>query len=40
MPAPVATTTVTPAESDEDPGFAEIDDDDEQEEFEELDEVA
>ena len=40
MPAPAATPTVTPAETDEDPGFAEIDDDDEQEEFEELDEVA
>jgi PRTRC genetic system protein E len=39
MPAPAATTTVTPAEFDEDPGFAEIDDD-EPEESEEMDEVA
>jgi PRTRC genetic system protein E len=39
MPAPAATATVTPAESDEDPGFAEIDDE-VPEEFEELDEVA
>jgi hypothetical protein len=40
MPALAASTTVTPAESDEDPGFAEIDDDEEPEESEELDEVA
>jgi PRTRC genetic system protein E len=39
-PALAASTTVTPAESDEDPGFAEIDDDEEPEESEELDEVA
>jgi PRTRC genetic system protein E len=38
MPTPATITTVTPAESDEDPGFAEIDD--EPEESEELDEVA
>jgi hypothetical protein len=38
MPTPAATATVTPAEPDEDPGFAEIDD--EPEESEELDEVA
>jgi hypothetical protein len=38
MPTPAATATITPAESDEDPGFAEIDD--EPEESEELDEVA
>jgi hypothetical protein len=40
MPAPAATTTVAPAESDDDPGFAEIDDDEEPVESEELDEVA
>jgi hypothetical protein len=40
MPAPAATATVTPAESDENIRFAEIDDDEEPEEFEELDEVA
>jgi PRTRC genetic system protein E len=40
MPTPAATATVTPAESDEDPGFAEIDDDDSPEEFEELDDAA
>ena len=40
MPAPAATATVTPAESDEDPGFAEIDDDDESVESEELDDAA
>jgi hypothetical protein len=34
-----ATATVTPAESDENPGLAEIDDE-EPEEFEELDEAA
>jgi PRTRC genetic system protein E len=39
MPTPAATPTAAPAESEEDPGFAEIDDD-KPEEFEELDEVA
>jgi PRTRC genetic system protein E len=39
MPTPAATPPAAPAESEEDPGFAEIDDD-EPEEFEELDEVA
>jgi PRTRC genetic system protein E len=39
MPTPAATATVTPAESDEDPGFAEIDDE-EPEEIEELDDAA
>ena len=38
MPTPAAITTITPADSEEDPGFAEIDD--EPEESEELDEVA
>jgi hypothetical protein len=40
MPAPAATPTVTPAETDEDPGFAEIDDDEEPGEFGELDDAA
>jgi hypothetical protein len=40
MPAPAATISVTPAESDEDPGFAEIDDDEEPVESEELDDAA
>jgi hypothetical protein len=40
MLAPAATTTMTPAESDEDPGFAEIDDDEPIEEVEELDDAA
>jgi hypothetical protein len=40
MPAPAATTTVAPAESDEEPGFAEVDDDEPIEETEELDDVA
>jgi PRTRC genetic system protein E len=40
MPALAATTTVAPAESDEDLGFAEIDDDDPIEEVEELDDAA
>jgi PRTRC genetic system protein E len=40
MPAPATTATVTPAESDEDLGFAEIDDDDPIEEVEELDDAA
>ena len=40
MPAPAATPTTTPAQPEDAPGFAEIDDDEEPEEFEELDEVA
>jgi PRTRC genetic system protein E len=40
MPAPAATISVTPAESDEDPGFAEIDDDEEPVESEELHDAA
>ena len=40
LPTPAATATVTPAESDDDLGFAEIDDDDPIEEVEELDEAA
>ena len=40
MPTPAATAAVMPAESDENIRFAEIDDDEEPEEFEELDEVA
>ena len=40
MPAPAATATVTPSESDEDPGFAEIDDDEEPVESEELNDAA
>jgi len=40
LPTPATTTIATPAEPDDDPGFAEIDDDDTPEEFEELDEVA
>ena len=40
MPAPAATVGVTPAESDEDPGFAEIDDDEPLEDPEELDDAA
>jgi len=40
MPAPAATATATPAESDEDPGFAEVDDDEPIEEAEELDDAA
>jgi sRNA-binding protein len=40
MPALAATITVTPAESDEDSGFAEIDDDEEPVESEELDDAA
>ncbi|WP_420236864.1 PRTRC system protein E [Telmatobacter bradus] len=40
MPAPAATAIAAPTAPDEDPGFAEIDDDDAPEEFEELDEVA
>jgi PRTRC genetic system protein E len=40
MAAPAATPTTAPTEPEDDPGFAEIDDDEEPEEFEELDEVA
>lgn len=40
MPAPAATISVTPAESDEDHGFAEIDDDEPLENPEELDDAA
>jgi PRTRC genetic system protein E len=40
MPTPVAIGTVTPAESEEDPGFAEIDDDEPMEEPEELEDAA
>jgi len=40
MQAPAVIAAVTPAESDEGPGFAEIDDDAEPEEFEELDDTA
>jgi hypothetical protein len=40
MPAPAATAAVTPAESEEDPGFAEIDDDEPIEELEELNDAA
>ena len=40
MPTPAATAAVTPAEPEEDPGFAEIDDDDPVEEVEELDDAA
>jgi PRTRC genetic system protein E len=40
MPTPATTAPAAPAESEEDPGFAEIDDDDEPVESEELDEVA
>lgn len=40
MPTLAATTTVTPAESYEDPGFAEIDDDDPIEGVEEVDDAA
>jgi hypothetical protein len=40
MPTPAATTAITSAESDEDLGFAEIDDDDPIEEVEELDDAA
>jgi PRTRC genetic system protein E len=40
MPTPAATATAAPPESDEDPGFAEIDDDDEPAESEELDDAA
>ena len=40
MPAPAATTIVTPAESDEDPGFAELNDEEPLEYPEELDDAA
>jgi PRTRC genetic system protein E len=40
MPTPAATPTTAPAESEENPGFAEIDDDEPIEEFEELDHAA
>jgi hypothetical protein len=40
MPTPATTATVTPPESDEDPGFAEIDDDEPIDEGEELDDAA
>jgi PRTRC genetic system protein E len=40
MSAPVATPTTAPAEPEDDPGFAEIDDDEEPEESEELDDAA
>jgi hypothetical protein len=40
MPTPAATAAVTSAESDEDPGFAEIDDDEPIEEGEALGEAA
>ena len=40
MPTPAATTFTAPAESDEDPGFAEIDDDEPLEDPEELDDAA
>jgi hypothetical protein len=39
MPTPPTTATATPVEPEDDPGFAEIDDDD-PEEFEELDNAA
>jgi hypothetical protein len=40
MPTPAATLTAAPAEPEDDPGFAEIDDDEPIEEFEELDDAA
>ncbi|HEY1254659.1 MAG TPA: hypothetical protein VGF01_07760, partial [Terracidiphilus sp.] len=40
MPAPVATPTTAPAEQEDDPGFAEIDDNEPIEETEELDDAA
>ena len=40
MPAPPATATATPVEPEDDPGFAEIDDDEEPVESEELDDAA
>ena len=40
MPAPAAAPTTAPTEPEDDPGFAEIDDDEEPEESEELDDAA
>ena len=40
MPTPAATPTAAPAEPEDDPGFAEIDDDEQIEEAEELDDAA
>jgi PRTRC genetic system protein E len=40
MPTPATIPTIAPAESEDDPGFAEIDDDEEPEESEELDDAA
>jgi PRTRC genetic system protein E len=40
MPTPAATPTAAPAEPEDDPGFAEIDDDEPIEEVEELDDAA
>ena len=40
LPAPAATPTAAPAEPEDDPGFAEIDDDEPIEEVEELDDAA
>jgi PRTRC genetic system protein E len=40
MPTPATTPTTMPAEPEDDPGFAEVDDDEEPEEFEELDDAA
>jgi hypothetical protein len=40
MPTPAATPTAAPAEPEDDPGFAEIDDDEPIEEAEELDDAA
>jgi hypothetical protein len=39
-PAPATTPTAAPAEPEDDPGFAEIDDDEPIEEVEELDDAA
>jgi hypothetical protein len=40
MPTPAATPTTAPAEPEDDPGFAEIDDDEPLEDPEELDDAA
>ena len=40
MPTPAATPTAAPVEPEDDPGFAEIDDDEPIEEAEELDDAA
>ena len=40
MPTPATILTIPPAEPEDDPGFAEIDDDEEPEELEELDDAA